>query len=119
MPWVNLDENFPEHPKNDSLTDGAFRLHVAGICYSNRHLTDGLIAANKVTRLVPRFRQTALKELIDKGLWLRRDSIGCYEIHDYLQWNRSREEIESERERLRKVRSAAGKKGARARWQNR
>jgi hypothetical protein len=117
MPWVNLDENFPEHPKNDSLTDGAFRLHVAGICYCNRQLTDGLIAADKVARLVPRFRQKALDELIDRGLWIRLDTIQCYEIHDFLQWNRSRGEIKEHQERINRVRSEAGKKGAAARWQ--
>jgi hypothetical protein len=37
-------------------------------------------------------------------------------IHDYLDWNRSREQIETDRERIRKVRSEAGKKGAKARW---
>ena len=31
MPFLNLDDNFADHPKVDALTDGAFRLHVAGV----------------------------------------------------------------------------------------
>lgn len=111
MPWVNLDDKMPEHPKVDGLTDAAFRLHIAAICYCNRHLTDGLVPADKVRRLVPRFRQTALDELTDRAMWLPRGDL-AYEIHDYLEWNRSRVEIESERER----KSKGGRKGAQLRW---
>ena len=28
MPYLNLDDEFTEHPKIDALSDGAFRLHV-------------------------------------------------------------------------------------------
>jgi hypothetical protein len=33
-------------------------------------------------------------------------------LHDYLEWNRSREQVEAERERKRK----AGRMGAESRW---
>lgn len=114
MPWVMFDDQFPEHPKIDGLTDSAFRLHVAGICYSNRQLTDGTVPADQVRRLVPRFRRRALDELVARRLWIAVD--GDYQIHDYLQWNKSRAEVLADRERLRKARSDAGKKGAAARW---
>lgn len=109
MPWVPLDDEFPEHPKNDALSDLAFRLKVAGICYSNRHLTDGLIPADKVPRLVPRFKRSALNELLNASHWTYHESIATYEIHDYLQWNKSRAQIEEESERQRKR--------ARKRWE--
>lgn len=110
MPWVNLDDEFPEHDKVDALSDAAFRLHVAGICYCNRRLTDGFIRTAKVPRLVPRFRRVTLDELLEAGMWI--DHGGRFEIHDYLDWNRSRAEVEAERER----KSKAGKKGAQSRW---
>ena len=110
MPWANLDDQFPEHPKNDGLSDAAFRLAVSGICYANRFLTDGFVASDRVPRIVPRFRKAALDELVSGGLWLT--VAGGYEIHDFLDWNRSRAQVEEERERKRK----AGKKGAEARW---
>lgn len=111
MPWVNLDDNFPEHPKVDGLSDAAFRLQVAGICYANRQLTDGRIPPDKVRRLVPRFKQAALDELTDRAMWLPLAS-GGWQIRDYLDWNRSRDQVESERER----KSKGGRKGAQRRW---
>lgn len=102
MPWVNLDDKFPEHPKVDSLSDGAFRLHVAGICYCNRLRTDGLISYVKVPRLVPRYRRAMLEELLTKGIWYDRYAVEAYEIHDYLEWNDSREQIEAFREKQRR-----------------
>lgn len=115
MPFLNLDDNFADHPKVDALSDGAFRLHVAGLCYSSKHLTNGYIPADRAPRLVPRFRRAMLEELLG-GLWL--PALNGYEIHDYLDWNRSREEIEQDRERIKKARSEAGKKGAAKRWQS-
>ena len=62
MTWVVLDDKMPEHPKNVGLSDGAFRLHVSGICYCNRHLTDGIISADMVAQLMPRYRKSFLDE---------------------------------------------------------
>lgn len=115
MPYLNLDDNFADHPKVDALSDGAFRLHVAGLLYASKHLTDGYIPADRITRLVPHHKRLNLVELMEVGLWLPA-AVG-YTIHDYLDWNRSRAQIETDRERIRKARSAAGKKGARVRWQ--
>lgn len=112
MPWVNLDDLMPEHPKVWSLTEGAFRLHVAGICYCNRHLTDGFVAADRLSTLVPRYRRQSLTELVDRGLWMPSAGGQTYEIHDFLQWNRSKEQVMAERERQ----SKGGKKGAEKRW---
>ena len=115
MPFLNMDDNFPDHPKVDPLSDAAFRLHVAGMCYASKHLTNGYVPSERVPRLVPKFRKTALAELVG-GLWL--PAVNGFEIHDYLDWNRSREEIEKDRAHLKQVRSEAGKKGAAKRWQN-
>lgn len=127
MPWLNLDDQFPKHPKVLTLSDAAFRLHVAGLCHAAQYRTDGLLTVPVVPLLVPRYRPRTLAELIGAGLW-HDEGLGCgtaacpagqpahYVVHDFLQWNRSRDEIDGERERLRAVRSAAGKKGAAARW---
>lgn len=101
MSYVNLDDNFADHPKNAALSDAAFRLHVAGICYSQRHLTDGLIAADEAPRLVRRFKRPALTELLERGIWVLVLD-GAYSIHDYLDWNDSREQVEKRREKNRR-----------------
>lgn len=100
MAYLNLDDGMTEHPKVDSLTDGAFRLHMSGMAYCAKHLTDGLIPTRKVSRLKPEFDRTELRELLAEGLWHEGGS-GCdteqclagakgeYVVHDYLQWNKS------------------------------
>jgi hypothetical protein len=98
MAWVNMDDKFPEHRKVAGLSDAAFRLHVAGIAYCNRQLTDGLIEADAIPTLVRKYKPSALAELaIERGLW-KPIGIGAgqpavYEIHDYLEWNPSREVV--------------------------
>jgi len=95
MPWVKLDDKFPDHPKVDGLTDSAFRLHVCGLCHCARYLTDGIIPGDRVPRLVPRYRQKSLDELIRRGLWTALN--GGYSIHGFTEWNKSREWWEAER----------------------
>lgn len=97
MAHAQLDDLFGDHPKIAGLSDAAFRLHTLGILYCARHLTDGVIAADEVPRLVRRYRKAALVELVERGLWL--DVLGgAFSIHDYLDWNPSRDEVERRRE---------------------
>lgn len=99
MTWIKLDDNFADHPKIAPLTHGAFRLHVAGICYCARHLTDGIIASDDIPRLIRGYRAAHLTELTDRGLWL--PILTYMEIHDYLQWNPSRKDVEATRDMAR------------------
>lgn len=87
MPYLNMDDNFADHPKVDALSDGAFRLHVAGLLYCARHTTDGIIPAHRVARLTRTYKPTQLAELLRSGIWLKHPS--HYEVHDYLDWNKS------------------------------
>lgn len=106
MTYLMMDDNFADHPKIEGLSDGAFRLHVAAMCYAAKFLTDGAIPAVRVPRLAPRYRPALVKELVKAGLWVDHD--GDYRLHDFLQWNKSRQWWEKERaagaERQRKSR---------------
>lgn len=110
MTWANFDDGFTDHPKVIALSDGAFRLHVSGIVYCARYLTDGFVPKPQVSKLTPTFRNAHITELTKSGLWVRQPS--GYHIHDYLEWNRSRAYIEAERE----AKSKAGRAGAAKRW---
>ena len=114
MTWVVLDDKMPEHPKIVGLSDGAFRLHVSAIAYSNRHLTDGIISADMVAQLMPRYRKNFLDELLRRAVWVELVPDECYEIHDYLDWNKSRAEVSQQR----KAKAEGGRKGAARRWQH-
>jgi hypothetical protein len=87
--WVKLDDNFPDHPKVDALSEGAFRLYVASLCHAQKYLTDGVIMIDRPSRLMPRFRQKYVTELVVAGLWERLGS--DYLIHDFTAWNKTRE----------------------------
>ncbi len=93
MPYLNLDDNFAEHPKHDALSDGAFRLLTAALCYCAKHTTNGFIDESRMPRLVPRFKASQLRELMENHPE-RPDVIavpGGYHVRDYLQWNKSAE----------------------------
>jgi hypothetical protein len=110
--YATLDDNMADHPKVFGLTDAAFRLHVSGIIYCARQRTDGVVPAEKVKVLVPKYRPAALQELVTRGMWVPILGGGAYNIHDYLQWNLSRAQIEARRE----SRSKSGRRGAEKRW---
>jgi hypothetical protein len=110
--WVNFDDQFPNHPKVFALSDGAYRLHSSGICYCNQFLTDGIVPAERLPKLMPRYRPGYLQELTDRLMWIDIGE-GHYEIHDYLDWNKSRAEVEKRRA----ARQSGGREGARRRWE--
>lgn len=96
MTWLKLDDRFAGHPKVSALSDGAFRLHVSGLLYCAGHETDGLIPAELVPTLMPTYRPKYLPELADRGLWLPRREL--VEVHDFLEYNPSRDQIRKRRE---------------------
>jgi hypothetical protein len=95
MAWVKLDDQFADHPKIEALSDRAFRLHVAGLCYCGRLLTDGFVAEDRVRRLLPKVTAAMIAELVDGRLWAR--AAGGYTILGFLDYNPSKEKVERER----------------------
>ena len=91
--WLKLDVDFPDHPKVMNLTDGAFRLHVTGLCYASRYLTDGFLQ-NAVVKRLGDYEKTY--ELVGCGLWEVVD--GDFQIHDFLLHQSSREKVEGLKE---------------------
>ena len=98
MPWVKLDDRFPSHRKIALLSDRAFRLHVSAMCWCAENLTDGRISDRELA-LVTRVRgvKATAKQLEDAGLWDRTED--GWEIHDYLEYNQSREQVLIERKK--------------------
>lgn len=96
MVWVKIDDQFTENPKVRSVSDRAFRLHVAGLCHCGALLTDGLIERHKVASLLPKVTRPMVQELVDANLWLEHPD--GYEVKDYLKYNPTREQVLKERE---------------------
>jgi hypothetical protein len=97
--WVRVDDGFDEHPKIDALGDAAFRLHVAALCYCARTLSDGHVPAAKAGRLTATARPKVIAELVAAGVW--EAVTDGYVIHDYLDYQLSREKVLNEREKTR------------------
>jgi hypothetical protein len=105
MPWVRIDEKAMEHPKVAGLPDGAFRLWVQGLAHCQKFLTDGRIDRISM-RGLRAYTSKRASELLTARLWEPTDDGAT--VHDYLQWNDSREHVlkirEQGRERVRKLR---------------
>ena len=106
-PFVRLDHGMPENPKVAGISDSAFRLYVQAICWCSRQEQDGKIPAAMMRRLGPVKSAT---ELVHAEL-LELIPVG-YLIHDYLDFQRSAEEINA----YRNARGKAGQLGNHQRW---
>lgn len=106
--WSKLDDGFADHPKVMAAGPAASWLYVCALTYANRLLTDGYIPATQVRKLADVDNAMALAErLVEVNLWERVDD--GFQIHDFLDYNPSREKVLAERdaaaERMRKLRS--------------
>jgi hypothetical protein len=89
--WTKLDDGFGDHPKLAALSSDAFRLHVRSMCYAGRYLTDGKVP----TAFVASAPKSLVEELVSGGLW--EVVSGGWMIHDYLDFNPTREKVLAER----------------------
>jgi hypothetical protein len=123
MVWAKIDDEILDNPKIAKAGPFGFAMHVAGITWCCRNLSDGKIPYGRVTALVTCDRITfdtanplalpngprsmggaegldpylIADHLVVCGLWDRTDD--GYEIHDFLEYNPSRAEVESKRSR--------------------
>jgi hypothetical protein len=94
--WVRLDDSFAEDPRFETAGPLALALYVAGLCYCNRNLTDGVIPKARALRLLALDEPaTVIKALVDSGLWADRG--GTVSIADFSDWQPSRVEVEKRR----------------------
>lgn len=100
MPFIRLSDDYIDHPKFLALSDGAFRLWHEGMSYTRKHQTDGLIpfATMHGFRYFTKSREKQLSTPYIDGaapLWDLVRGVG-YRVHDYLFWNLSKEEEQTE-----------------------
>ena len=112
MTWVKLDDDFPDRPAVAALGDGAFRLHVSGLAYVNRLLTDGLVPLTQAARLTPNYDPAHLAELLAGGVWAVAD--GGYRVVDSMDDQPASDKVlatrKANRERQRRWSEAQNKK---------
>lgn len=91
MAWVRLHDAAMTHPKIGKLSDKAFRLWVWGLSYCQMYLTDGLIEPSAIPLRLKR----ASEGLLQVGLW--EPYAAGFKVHDYLDWNDSKEIVMQKR----------------------
>src|SRR5437867_558116 len=104
--YVRIHDGMPDHPKVDGLSDAAFRLLVTVWCWCSRHLTDGHVPAATWQK---RGKEKVRGELVSAGLVDLREDGSVY-MHDYVDHQRTAEEVS----RIREARREAGSKGGKA-----
>lgn len=138
MAWVRIDDKFPQHPKIAAAGPLAMAMQVAGLCYCNRELTDGFIP-RAIARTLLDWQieredgrlftiavtcgmvgddlnsQWVIDLLCEVGMWV--EVPGGYQIHDYADYQPTKQQILAERERKVAAGQAGGKASAQARAQ--
>jgi hypothetical protein len=107
--YIRIDVLLPEHPKLDGLSAAAKWTLIELWCYCGRNRTDGIVTPDRWRR----FGTKAIRaRLVECGLAEPvLDGKGGYLMHDYIEHNRSRNEIDE----LSAKRAEAGRRGGRAR----
>ena len=96
MTWIKLDDSFADHPKVAGLSDRAFRVHITGLLYCGKYLTDGVIPRSVANKFCINNASNLIKKLVESGLW--KPVEGGFEINDYLKYQTSKAQAEMEKE---------------------
>ena len=112
MAWARIDDKFLDNQKVRMAGKEPTYLYISGLIYSSSQITEGFIS-DDVLGLVAykgfiKNEKSHAKKLVECGLWDRVE--GGYQIHDYLEYNPTKEEIEQARAK----KAAAGRKGGQA-----
>jgi hypothetical protein len=98
--WAKVDDRFYDHPKTVALLDtpAALGLWVLALSWVGRHLTDGWVPRAQVHRLLgvnPAEADRLAARLVEAQLWDARED--GFVIHNYLEFNPSRAQVERQR----------------------
>lgn len=98
--WVRIDDRLHSHPKflrAWALSRPSVGLELFALSHSAAYLTDGAVDPLLVDSLFQsrRQRDQAVAALVATGLWTPNGD--GWQIHDFLEYNDSREQIEARR----------------------
>lgn len=101
MTWTKIDDQLHAHPKVQQAwqtSRAAIGLHLLALSHASAYLTDGHVSDAFVTAQLPSAaeRRKAVGALVDSGLWDDSEA-GGWTIHDFLEFNESRTQVESRR----------------------
>lgn len=109
-PYFTITNEYPRHRKIRGLSDKAFRLHVTLMATCNEERNDGLLLKADLNMLGVK----AGKELLEAGL-VHEHPEG-YQMHDYLEHQKSAAQIEELISKKAESGSVGGRAGMHKRW---
>jgi len=97
--WLKVVASITKQPKFMTISPSASWLWLGGVGYCRESDTDGFIPNAVMPTLAPTVSLPTkhAKVLCDAGLWERVE--GGYRVHDYLDWNPSKADLEEFRKR--------------------
>lgn len=113
MAWVRVETSVPRHHKFLKAGPAPSWLWLCGLAYCQEGLTNGFIPFEALPMLgVPKSAHRLAAALVSCGLWETAD--GGWRIHDYLEHNRSSEEVGEIKDKRREYGKLGGrpKKGS-------
>ena len=104
MAWGRLHDRAAGDAKLLALSDAAFRMWACGLIYCQNNLTDGFIPEHAIETFGVRAKdkgkvadELCKPQVVGRAaLWARTE--GGFAVHDYLDWNDSRDTILQARE---------------------
>jgi hypothetical protein len=116
MAWVKVDDQFFRHPKVMAAGRDARDLYLVGLCYCAQSLTDGFVPSQAVRVLAAEAEidtgPASAARLVEVGLWEPTEA--GYRVHDYLEYQPSKDQVLHTRE----VRAEAGRRGGKQKASN-
>lgn len=110
--YILLHSDIDEHPKIEVLSDAAFRAFVSLLGYCHRRRTNGYVPLTRWLKVKPKARAELLKTFPPNKNPLAYDHGDQVQIHDYLDWQQSSDEIAAAQAK----RAAGGSLGNHRRW---
>lgn len=106
--WAKLDDGFWMNPKVLMAGNAGAGVFARLLSYCGCYLTDGRIPAEVVHTIVG--RDKAALESLERLLLVVQAGPGAYEIPDFLEHNRSKAQVEADREQRREAGRRGGQK---------
>lgn len=121
MSWLRFDDGLDEHGKVEQLLDqdelrglAAIGLLTLTATNCSRRLTDGQVTVRTIKKLAPEHGMELVERLLDAGLYDEGpdDDGAAFAIHDYLDYNPSKEDVLERRRQEAERKAVARRKAA-------
>lgn len=115
-PFFVLTNEYTRHRKVRGLSDKAFRLHVTLMALCNEDRNDGIISKQDLDMMGPKAGKELLAAAPGNQPLVHSLNDGMYQLHDYLQHQNSRQEIEAFIDKKQEAGKLGGKRSAHNKW---